>query len=79
MTYFLIAVLTVIVVTVLVFHVVQARDWREERAYLLNAAISKNGTEFVQRVNPVPADGPAVEGTHQFWSQVEGYEAPIGL
>jgi hypothetical protein len=83
MEYFLFAMSVSIVllgfVGLLVFHVVTARDWREERAYLLNAAVSQNAREFAQRVNPVPAEGPAVPAATKFWEQVEGYEAPVGM
>lgn len=46
MTYFLIALQTVIIFALLAFYHVQSRDWREERAHLLHAAMARSLPEL---------------------------------
>ena len=75
MTVFLVSVLVLALFGLAVLHVLQSRDWREERALLLQAVMAKSGTEFRAILNP--ADGPAVP---QRWTdELEGYDAPVGL
>lgn len=83
MEYFLYAMTTITVLVAFVatlgFHVWQANHWREERAYLLNVAVSKDATDFSRRVNPVPANGPAVSNAPTFWDTVDGFTEPVGM
>ena len=79
MIYFLVSVLIVQLVATMIFFAYQANHWREERAYLLNVAVSKNAGDFMQRVNPVPANGPAVSNAPSFWETVDGFTEPVGM
>ena len=78
MTYFLFAVLVLVIAALLALHVSQTRDWREERALLMQAVIAKNSSEFRSMVQGVPAE-PAVPRANDFWENVEGYVEPVGL
>ena len=46
MTYFLFAVLVVVIGVILYFHHLQSRDWREERAFLIQAAMARSLPEL---------------------------------
>lgn len=55
------------------FHNSQTRDWREERAYLLNATMARSLPELRGPIQHTPA-------SHEFsLSDLEGYESPVGL
>ena len=75
MIVFLVCVLVFALTGLAVLHVLQSRDWREERALLLQAVMAKSGTEFRAMLNP--PDGPAIP---QRWTdELEGYDAPVGM
>ena len=42
-------------------------------------AVSKDATDFSRRVNPVPADGPAVARSADFWESVPGFTEQVGI
>lgn len=59
---------------ILWFHNSQTRDWREERAYLLNATMARSLPELR---GPIPTENHGV-GRDPF-ADLEGYEAQVGL
>lgn len=79
MEYFVIAALIGILCIREYAHLKESRDVREERAFLTQVAVSKDANDFARRVNPVPAEGPAVPDATRFWDSVEGYEEQVGL
>lgn len=50
MTYFIIGLLAVMDILILLFHAQQTRDWREERAYLLQAFMARDLPELQRPV-----------------------------
>ncbi len=71
MTYVLFGFLIAIIGAQMVFHFLQTRDWREERAVLIQAVMARSLPEFHASI---PREATVVR---EPWP--EDYEIPVGM